>query len=90
MRLLSVTLRYCGHVVWVISKTVTCIARPWSSISAAANIISVVQGEHSDFSGGTGVGYGKSGCSPVQRVKAVMSLKYDKIERKLLLTAYIK
>jgi len=47
----------------------------------AANIISLVQGEHPQISGGIGVGCGKMAVS----TKAVISLKLGKIEQKLLL-----
>jgi len=60
----SVTLRYCGHcVVWDISKVITPTIGVESLLSAAPNIINLVQGENPQISGGTGMGVmEKSAC----------------------------
>jgi len=69
----SVTLRYCGHIVWTGLKIITLMVRLGSSLSAVPNSINLVQGDHSQISCGIALGMwcGKSGCS---EHKAVMSL----------------
>jgi len=85
----SVTLRYCGHIVWVSSKQLqTVIVRLGSSLSAACNSINLVQREHPQMSDGIGVWYGKTDCSDFKSTKAVISLKRGHTERKLLLSVY--
>jgi len=66
----------------VSSKVIACIVRLWSSQSVAPNIINLVRGEHPKISGGIEVRYGK--VASIQSIKAVISLKRSKIERKLL------
>ena len=56
---LSVTLRYCGHIVWDSRKIITHIVRLGSLLSAVPNNINLLQGEHPQISGGLGVEYGK-------------------------------
>ena len=91
---LSVCLSICArnvevfcHIVWVTSKIIAHIIRTGSSISAAPEEISLVQGEHPQISGGIGVRYGKV---RVQSTKAVISLKRDKTQKKLILASYKK
>jgi len=55
---LSVPLRYCGHIILVSSNIITHILR---QLLAASNIINLVQREHTNFRRNRS-GYGKSGC----------------------------
>jgi len=86
---LSVTLRYRGHIGW----------NSWKIISRLISLTFLLSAEcrpqHHEFTpkgtsqilGGIGVGYGKNGSD---HTKPTTSPKRLKIERKLLLTAYIK
>jgi len=54
---LSVMLICCGHVHWASSNVIMFLVGLGSLVSAAPNIINLVQGEQPQISGGIGVGY---------------------------------
>ena len=64
---LSVTLRYCGHIVWDSRKIITHIVRLGSSL-LAPNTINLVQVEHPKILGGIGVRRGKKWVFRAQKL----------------------
>jgi len=83
-------LRYYGHTVWLTSKIIARLVRVGSLVSAAPNIINLVQGKHPQISGDIGVWCGKVGDHAEHLLSYNISETASNINRKLLLTAYIK
>jgi len=90
---LSVTLMYIvhDHIVWVTSKIITGIVRLWSLLLAALTLSICSKGTSSNFCWNRS-GIWKKWVFGIQKPKAVKwkSLIRDKIEQKLLFTAYVK
>jgi len=83
---MPVTLRYRGHIGWNYCKIISGLTNLFFLLFADPNVTDILYRKHLQILAVTGLKYGKIGCG---RTKPEISPKRLKIERKLLLMAYI-